>query len=89
MSLRDALEQSRFLTLAVLAAIAWTVFSAARVLGQFDFWAPEPYGMTPGAGIVGLVVMAIGVTLAIALLGAFEHDEPTADSWPPEDGAAE
>lgn len=87
MSLRDALEQSRFLTLAVIAAIAWTVFSIVRVLGQFDFWAPEAVGMTPGAGIVGVLVMLVGVTLALALLGAFSHDEPTADTWPPEQSA--
>lgn len=84
MSFRDAFEQSTLLTAAVLAAIAWTVFSAARVLGQFDFWNPEPYGMTPEAGIVGVFVMGIGVLLAVALLGALEHDEPTADTWPPE-----
>lgn len=85
MSLREAFEQSRFLTVAILAAIAWTVFSAARVLGQFDYWNPEPFGMTPGSGIVGVLVMGIGVVLAVALLGAFEHDEPSPETWPPED----
>lgn len=84
MSFRDAFEQSRLLTLVVLAAIGWTLFSAARVLGQFDYWNPEPVGMTPGAGIVGLLVMAAGVVLALALLGAFEHDEPAPETWPPE-----
>ncbi|GAB7013346.1 hypothetical protein [Halolamina salina] len=85
MSLKEAFEQSSFLTLAVLAAIAWTVFSTARVLGQFDYWNPEPFGMTPGAGIVGVLVMGIGIVLAIALLGAIEHDEPAPETWPPED----
>ncbi|WP_053947770.1 hypothetical protein [Halolamina sediminis] len=85
MSLKEAFEQSSFLTVAILAAIVWTVFSAARVLGQFDYWNPEPFGMTPGAGIVGVLVMGIGVVLAVALLGAFEHDEPAPQSWPPED----
>jgi hypothetical protein len=87
MSLRDAFEQSRFLVVAVLAAIAWTVFSAARMLGQFDYWNPEAYGMTPEAGIVGVVVMAAGVLMAVSLLGAFEHDEPAPEAWPPEDAA--
>lgn len=87
MSLRDAFEQSQFLTLVLLAVIAWTAFSITRVLGQFDFWAPEAVGMTPGAGVVGVLVMLVGVTLALALLGAFSHDEPTADTWPPEDSS--
>jgi|AntRauTorcE11898_2_1112593.scaffolds.fasta_scaffold06176_5 hypothetical protein len=84
MSFRDALEQSRLLTLAVVAALAWTAFSVTRVLGQFDYWAPEAVGMTPGAGIVGVVVMLVGLTLGLALLSGFGHAEPTADTWPPE-----
>ena len=89
MSLRDALEQSRILTLAIIAAIAWTVFSITRVLGQFDFWAPAAVGTTPGAGIVGVAVMLVGVTLALALLSGFGHDEPTAETWPPDDSPAQ
>lgn len=84
MSFNDAFEQSRLLTLVVLAAIGWTVFSAARVLGQFDYWNPEPVGMTPAAGIVGVIVMAIGLVLALTLLSAFAEDEPAPETWPPE-----
>jgi hypothetical protein len=85
MSSKEAFEQSSFLTVVIMAAIVWTAFSAARVLGQFDYWNPEPFGMTPGAGIAGVLVMGITVVLAIVLLGAFQHDEPSPEAWPPED----
>ncbi|NHX36441.1 MULTISPECIES: hypothetical protein [Halolamina] len=87
MSLTDAFERSRILTVALLAAIAWLVFTAARVLGQFDFWSPEPVGMTPAAGVVGLLVMAVTILFAALVLSAFESDEPAPEAWPPEDVA--
>ena len=42
-------------------------------------------------GVAGYLTTTDPMTATpkVALLGAFEHDEPTADSWPPEDGAAE
>ena len=85
MSLREAFEQSQLLTVAILAGIAWLLFSVGRVLSQFDFWAPEAVGMTPSAGVVGALVMSVTIVLAAALLGAFGHDEPSPDTWPPED----
>ncbi|QKY19024.1 hypothetical protein B4589_001035 [Halolamina sp. CBA1230] len=85
MSLREAFGQSQFLTVVILAAIAWLLFSVSRVLGQFDFWGSETVGMTPGAGIVGVLVMVATLVFTAALLGAFGHDEPAPDTWPPED----
>lgn len=85
MSLREAFEQSQLLTVVVLAAIAWLLFSVGRVLSQFDFWAGESVGMTADAGVVGVLVMGITLVFAAALLGAFGHDEPAPEAWPPED----
>ncbi|KPN31029.1 hypothetical protein SY89_01771 [Halolamina pelagica] len=87
MSLTDAFERSRTLTVGLLVAIAWLVFSVARVLGQFDYWAPEPAGMTPEAGVIGVLVMAATILFATLVLGAFESDEPAPEAWPPEDAA--
>ncbi|MEF8799452.1 MAG: hypothetical protein V5A38_08035 [Halolamina sp.] len=85
MSLREALEQSRLLTLAVLAGMAWIAFTVVQLLGKINYWSPADVGQTAGAGVVGLLVLAAVILLSLVLFSGLGHDEPTADTWPPED----
>lgn len=85
MSLRDALEQSRLLTLVLVAGMAWLVFTVTQVVGQINYWVPAEVGQTSGAGVVGLLVLAGVFLLSLVLFSGLGHDEPTADTWPPED----
>ncbi len=85
MSLRDALEQSRLLTIGVLAGMGWLVFTAAQVLGKINYWNPADVGQTAPAGVVGLGVLVAILLFSLALFSGLSHDEPTADAWPPED----
>lgn len=85
MSLRDALAQSQLLTLALVAGMAWLVFTVAQVLGKINYWAPADVGQTSVAGVVGLLVLTALLLLSLALFSGLGHDEPTATTWPPED----
>lgn len=87
MSLRDALGQTRLLTLGLLAGMGWIVFTAAQVLGGINFWAPADVGHTAGAGVVGLLVLTAVLVASLSLLSGIGHDDPAPDTWPPENDA--
>lgn len=84
MSLREALGQARLLTLLVLAGMGWIVFTAAKVLGDINYWNPADVGHTAATGVVGLVVLAAVFVAALSLFGELGESEPAPDAWPPE-----
>lgn len=85
MSLRDALEQSRLLTFVLIAGMAWTVFAVGQVLGKINVWNPANVGHTAASGVVGVAVLVALLCLSLTLFSGLGHDEPTAETWPPED----
>lgn len=87
MTIRDATSQSRVLTLALFAGMAWTGFTVVRVLGQVDYWSPGDVGQTTAAGIVGLGVLIALLLFSLSLFSGLGHDEPAPETWPPEDAS--
>lgn len=87
MSLRDALEQSRLLTLVLIAGMAWIGFTMVQVLGEINYWNPDTVGQTAATGIVGLGVLLGLLLLALTLFSGLGHEEPSAEAWPPDDAS--
>lgn len=87
MSMRTALEQSRLLTLFVLAGMGWIVYTGAKVLGDINYWNPVDVGHTAAAGLVGLVVLATVLVAGLSLFSELGHSEPAPKTWPPEGDA--
>lgn len=85
MSMRDALGQSRILTLGVLVGMGWLVFTIMQVLGQINYWNPVDVGQTASTGVIGLFVLVAVLLLALTVFSELGYDEPTANTWPPED----
>lgn len=86
MSLRTAVEQSRWLTLAVFAVGAWVLFTLVRVVDTMGTpWADQTVGQTFASGFVGAVVLAALLAMAVVVVGELGSTEPAPEAWPPEE----
>lgn len=88
MGTRTALTSNRWITLAVLFALIWTVVIWLEVYNAMD-WSGlvglNYIGPSVVSGIVGLVVMAGLFALLVALYGELGETGPGPDPWPPEE----
>lgn len=84
MGLRTALSQARIVTLGVILAGAWLIFSIQRVYANLGPLSDTTPGQTPFAGLVGLLVMLVLGFLLVYLLAELAEEEPGPDPWPPE-----
>lgn len=87
MGLRTGLQQSRWLTFAVLLVGLWVLLSALRTATAMD-WSQlgggEYIGYAPGSGVVGLVVLLVGLGLLLVLYSELTETDPAPETWPPE-----
>lgn len=86
MSLRTAIRQGRSITLVVFIAAAWTILSGLTVLEitGSSLAVSETVGQTSLAGIVGVLIMAVGLGLLVVLFAEMSHETPTPEPFPPE-----
>jgi len=86
MGLKTALQQSKILTFAVLAAFVWLLLGLIRVATMFDWYAVTPadfLGRNAIGGVVGVVVLLVILGVLVALYSELSETGPTPDTWPP------
>jgi len=90
MSLRNAMRQSRLLTFAVIAFMAWLVVTLVRVWSdmgaRWETGAAGGYiGSNPIGGAMGVLVMLGLLALLLVFYSEVGHSDPGPSTWPPEE----
>jgi|GEM_PF-1056708 uncharacterized membrane protein len=90
MALRSALAKAWFVTIPVLAFLAWILLKALDVYSFVETagsGAVDAQGTAIGtsfvAGVVGLLVMLVVVLLFVVLFSELGEDTPAPSPWPP------
>ncbi|WP_353633534.1 hypothetical protein ABSL23_09430 [Halobacterium sp. NMX12-1] len=87
MSLRDAIDQTGWLPVAVLLALLWTVVTALNVVNLTQAYSgvTGPYvGQTFVGGALGLLVLLGFGAAVVYVYGEAGENEPTPESFPPQ-----
>lgn len=92
MALRSALSGMWYVTIPVLAFLAWMVLKALDVYSFVEASgaaAADVQGTAIGtsfvAGVMGLIVMLVVVLLFVGLYSELGEDSPGPSPWPPEE----
>ena len=93
MGVRDAVDQSGYLTAMVVAFGLWAGVVAVRTLDTIegawlaggDVAAGDYVGQTLASGVVGLVVLLAGIVMLFVMFGEVEEPDPAPSPWPPEE----
>lgn len=84
MAMRNALSQSRVVTLGVALAAVWAVLTALRVWNGIE-WTAGYVGQTATSGIIGLLVLGGLFALLLVLYGELESSAPAPEPFTPEE----
>lgn len=84
MDLRTSLQQTRWITLAVLGVLIWTIVIWFEVLNTLDWTAASFVGQAGVSGVVGLLVLVGLFVLLVTLAAELGETDPAPESWPPE-----
>lgn len=85
MGIRTAIEHNPIVAAGLLFAIGWSLLVGLQIFNQMgSITGTDWVGQHGVGGLMGLLVIAAFVGLAIAALGALGEPEPTPDEWPRE-----
>lgn len=84
MGIRTAIQQSRWVTLAALAVVIWSVVIWFEVLNGIEWASMDYIGRSAPSGVIGLIVLGAFIALLVAIYVELGEEEPAPQSWPPE-----
>ena len=86
MGMRTSLRTSKIITFALLLVGLWVVVAVVDLAGIVNeaFAAGTSVGQAPLSGLLGLLVLAVVLGLAVVLYGELSEPGAPPSTWPPE-----